>query len=89
MSPFTSPRVVAVAEGIPFDVLTKGSNQRLYELKGEVLTRGIQLVLGRTLPAFTKRRFQEGAMAPQTFAQVFDAQGDSYRQYFLDQYASN
>jgi len=89
VSPFTSPRVVAVAEGIPFDALTEGSNQRLYELKGEVLTRGIQLVLGRTLPAFTKRRFQEGAMAPQTFAQVFDAQGDSYRQYFLDQYASN
>ena len=88
VSPCTSPRVIAAAEAIPFDVLTEGSNQRLYQLKGEVLSRGVRLVLGRELPTFPKRRFQQGAMTGLTFAQIFGSDTDRYRHHFLDQYAS-
>ena len=88
VSPCTSPQVIAVSEAIPFDALTQGSTQRLYELKGEVLRRGVRLVLGRELPVFPKRRFQQGAMTGQTFQQVFGSQTDRYRHHFLDQYAS-
>ena len=88
VSPSTSPRVIAVAEAIPFDTLTQGSTQRLYELKSDVLRRGVRLVLGRELPAFPKRRFQQGAMTGQTFQQVFGSHPDRYRHHFLDQYAS-
>ena len=88
VSPCTSPRVIAVAEAIPFDALTEGSTERLYELKGEVLARGILDVLGRALPVFPKRRFQQGAMPGRTFQQIFGTRSDRYRHHFLDQYAS-
>ena len=88
VSPFTSPGVIAVAEAIPFDRLTEGSNERLYQLKGEVLGRGVRLVLGRELPAFPKRRFQQGAMTGHTFQQLFGSHADRYRRHFLDQYVS-
>ncbi len=60
-SPFTAPDVVAVAESIPFDALTKGSTERLYALKGEVVSRGVKAVTGMEMPVFPKRRFQHGA----------------------------
>ncbi len=88
VSPCTSSRVIAVAEAIPFDALTEGSTQRLYALKGDVLGRGIRLVLGRELPVFPKRRFQQGAMTGPTFRQIFGSHSDRYRHHFLDQYAT-
>jgi asparagine synthase (glutamine-hydrolysing) len=63
-SPLTAPRVVAVAEAIPFALLTQGSLARLYALKGEVVARGVRAVLGLEMPVFPKRRFQEGALDP-------------------------
>jgi asparagine synthase (glutamine-hydrolysing) len=87
ISPFTAPTVIAVAEAIPFAALTTGSHDRLYALKGEVLGRGIRQVLGRELPAFPKRRFQEGAIARETFDRIFGREPD-YRSHFLEQYAS-
>ena len=45
-SPFTRPRVVAVAEGIPFVALTEGSVEKLYALKGEIVARGVKAVTG-------------------------------------------
>jgi asparagine synthase (glutamine-hydrolysing) len=87
ISPYTAPRVIAVAEAIPFAALTDGSHERLYALKGEVLGRGVRQVLGRALPVFPKRRFQEGAMARDTFAKVFGA-NIGYRSHFLEQYAA-
>ena len=87
VSPYTAPRVIAVAEGIPFDDLSAGSHERLYALKGEVLRRGVRQVLGRELPVFPKRRFQHGALRDETFGAVFAGDAGRYRDYFLSQYA--
>ena len=88
ISPFTAPRVIAVAEAVPFATLADGSHERLYALKGEVLRRGIRQVLGRALPVFPKRRFQEGAMSRGVFDRVFEEE-PSYRSAYLAQYAAN
>ena len=60
-SPYTLPSVIAVAEGIPFAELTRGSHERLYELKGHIVARGVEAVTGFKIPIFPKRRFQHGA----------------------------
>ncbi|HEV8241942.1 MAG TPA: asparagine synthase-related protein [Thermoanaerobaculia bacterium] len=60
-SPFTRPEVIAVAEAIPFASLAAGSHERLYALKGEVLSRGLRRHLGVEVPMPPKRRFQHGA----------------------------
>ena len=88
ISPFTAPSVIAVAEGIPFDELSQGSHERLYALKGEVLSRGVRQVLGREMPVFPKRRFQHGAMRDDAFGAVFASETVRYRDYFLAQYAA-
>ncbi|MEO8563971.1 MAG: asparagine synthase-related protein, partial [bacterium] len=59
-SPFLRPSVIAVAEAIPFADLTLGSHERLYALKGEIVSRGVRAVLGLEMPVFPKRRFQHG-----------------------------
>ena len=87
VSPYTAPRVIAVAEGIPFDALSAGSHARLYALKGEVLSRGIRQVLGRELPIYEKRRFQHGAMRDEAFSALFSGDTGRYRGCFLAQYA--
>ena len=60
-SPFMRPAVVEVAEGIPFVSLTDWRPDRLYSLKGEVVSRGVEALTGFRMPVFPKRRFQEGA----------------------------
>jgi len=62
-SPFTRPSVIAVAEAIPFAELTAYDLGRLYELKGEIVSRGIRNWTGLEMPVFPKRRFQHGALA--------------------------
>ncbi len=59
-SPYAVPDVIEVAEGIPFVELTGWDHQRLYDLKGEVVRRGVQAVTGLEMPVFPKRRFQHG-----------------------------
>jgi len=80
-SPLTAPRVVAVAEAIPFAELTQGSLARLYALKGEVVARGVRAVLGLEMPVHPKRRFQEGAADPALG--LFAAGEAAYRAAFL------
>ncbi len=82
-SPFTHPDVIAVAEAIPFDELARGSHERLYALKGEVLRRGVERVLDLKMPTFPKRRFQQGATTEATFQQRFALHPEAYRQHFL------
>lgn len=82
-SPFTRPSVVAVAEAIPFDRLTEGSNEALYGLKGEIVRRGLRQVLELDLPVFPKCRFQQGATTKDVFDDVFDVDPDVYRRHFL------
>ena len=81
-SPFTRPAVVAVAEAIPFATLVGGSHEALYELKGEVVRRGMKRVLGIDFPVFPKRRFQEGAASEDAFAAVFARPPEQYRRHF-------
>jgi asparagine synthase (glutamine-hydrolysing) len=85
-SPFSRPRVIAVAEAIPFAELTRGSHEALYGLKGEVLRRGLRMVTGFDLPVFPKRRFQHGAAPTETFRGRFDLRPARYRSHLLSLY---
>ena len=85
-SPFTRPRVIAVAEGIPFDALTEGSVEKLYALKGEIASRGVRAITGFAMPVFPKRRFQHGAGGDEVFARAFSDTEAQYRTAFLSRY---
>jgi asparagine synthase (glutamine-hydrolysing) len=80
-SPYTRPAVIAVAEAIPFAELAEGSHERLYALKGEIVSRGVRSVLGIEMPVFPKRRFQHGAVSPKGMAKLFSSEA-SYRRHF-------
>ncbi|MEM1176721.1 MAG: asparagine synthase-related protein [Acidobacteriota bacterium] len=86
-SPFTRPNLLAVAEAIPFKALTEGSHDKLYALKGDIVRRGMQRLLGVEMPIFEKRRFQHGALPP-TLNHPFDVPRHHYRRHFLSLYAS-
>jgi asparagine synthase (glutamine-hydrolysing) len=82
-SPNTAPAVIAVSEAIPFADLTQGSHEKLYALKGDLLSRGVRQVLGRDLPIFPKRRFQHGAISATGFQQHLAGDESQYRSHFL------
>ena len=81
-SPYTRPSVIAVAEAIPFAELTEGSLQRLYALKGEIVSRGVRQVLGIEMPVFPKRRFQHGSVGAKDVARLFPENELRYRRHF-------
>jgi asparagine synthase (glutamine-hydrolysing) len=86
-SPYTSPDVIEVAEGIPFAALTGYDVPTLYSLKGEIVRRGVKAVTGVDMPVFPKRRFQHGAMpADRMAAHLGDAERN-YRRRFLSLWA--
>jgi asparagine synthase (glutamine-hydrolysing) len=81
-SPYTLPRLIEIAEGIPFIELTGWSHERLYKLKGEVVSSGVKAVTGLDMPLFEKRRFQHGAAEREAFEELFPAQEMVYRRAF-------
>lgn len=81
-SPYTRPSVIEIAEAIPFAELTEGSHERLYALKGEIVSRGIRSVLGLEMPVFPKRRFQHGSVSATQSARVFPQNEARYRRHF-------
>jgi len=81
-SPYTRPRVIAVAEAIPFAALTQGSTERLYALKGDIVARGIRAVLGVEMPVFPKRRFQHGSVVAHSVSSIFPQNELRYRRHF-------
>jgi asparagine synthase (glutamine-hydrolysing) len=81
-SPYTRPAVIGVAEAIPFAELTKGSHERLYALKGEIVARGIRSVLGLEMPIFPKRRFQHGSVSAAKAGRLFPRDEARYRGHF-------
>jgi asparagine synthase (glutamine-hydrolysing) len=85
-SPFTQPSVVAVAESIPFIELTQYDVERLYRLKGEIVSRGVKSVTGFDMPVFSKRRFQHGAVAESTLQSQLPFREAEYRRKFLSLY---
>jgi asparagine synthase (glutamine-hydrolysing) len=87
-SPYTRPSVIAVAEAIPFPQLTKGSHERLYALKGEIVSRGVRSVLGLDMPVFPKRRFQHGSVSAKDVARLFPQNETRYRRHFEALHAS-
>lgn len=85
-SPFTRPSVIAVAEAIPFIELTKYDVGRLYELKGEIVSRGVKAVTGFEMPVFPKRRFQHGAVSEESMHRRLPYLEADYRKQFLSFY---
>ena len=85
-SPYTKPRVIAVAEAIPFIDLTKYDVDRLYELKGEIVSRGVAAVTGLSMPVFPKRRFQHGALPEDALHSRLPYREVEYRRQFLSIY---
>ena len=81
-SPYTRPSVIAVAEAIPFAQLTEGSHDRLYALKGEIVSRGMRQVLGVEMPVFPKRRFQHGSVSAKDLTRLFPQSELRYRRHF-------
>jgi asparagine synthase (glutamine-hydrolysing) len=85
-SPFTQPAVIAVAESIPFIELTDYDVERLYRLKGDIVSRGVKAVTGLEMPVFSKRRFQHGAVSESTMHSRLPFREAEYRQKFLSLY---
>ena len=85
-SPFTRPNVIEVAEGIPFIALTDYAVDKLYALKGEIVSRGVKAITGLDLPVFPKRRFQHGAVKVETLRERVPGQETELRKKFLAQY---
>lgn len=81
-SPYTLPRLIEIAEGIPFISLTDWSHDKLYALKGELVASGVKQVTGLTMPVFPKRRFQHGAAGRAVFADLFPERPADYRRAF-------
>ncbi len=85
-SPFTRPAVVEVAEGIPFVALTGWNPEKLYALKGEIVSRGVAAVTGIRMPVFPKRRFQDGAPDRSTARTLRAPRESDYRAEFFSLY---
>lgn len=86
-SPFTRPAVIEVAENIPFTELTQMSVEKLYALKGEIVSRGVKAVTGLDMPIFPKRRFQHGAMRIESLRRRMPDREADLRKQFLSLYA--
>jgi asparagine synthase (glutamine-hydrolysing) len=86
-SPFTQPNVIEVAEGIPFIALTDYSVDRLYGLKGEIVSRGVKAITGMDMPVFPKRRFQHGAVSKEKLHGQLPDQETAMRRQFLSIYS--
>jgi asparagine synthase (glutamine-hydrolysing) len=85
-SPFTRPCVIEAAESIPFLTLTNYDVERLYALKGEIVSRGVKAITGMEMPVFPKRRFQHGALRKESLQQRLPSNEADYRRQFLSLY---
>lgn len=85
-SPFTRPRVIAVAEAIPFIKLTEYDVPRLYALKGEIVRRGVKALTGMDMAVYEKRRFQHGALEKNDLRARLPFTEADYRRQFLAMY---
>ncbi|PYK57371.1 MAG: asparagine synthase, partial [Verrucomicrobia bacterium] len=86
-SPYTRPSVIEVAEGIPFVTLTDMSVEKLYALKGEIVSRGVKAITGFDMPIFPKRRFQHGAVPREKLRLRLPEQEVEYRRRLSAIYA--
>jgi len=85
-SPYTLPNVIEVSEGIPYIEMTEWDHNKLYDLKGEIVSHGISTITGIKMPVFSKRRFQYGAASLSNFSRHFPGRESAYRKEFLSNY---
>jgi asparagine synthase (glutamine-hydrolysing) len=85
-SPYTRPDVIAIAEAIPFIRLTDYSVEKLYALKGEIVSRGIAAVTRMKMLVYPKRRFQHGAVPEDALRARLPWHEAEYRSKFLSLY---
>ncbi len=85
-SPYTRPALVELAGSLPWDALTGYDVDRLYALKGEIVSRGVRAVTGLELPVFEKRRFQHGAIGADAMRRAMPWSEADYRRRFLALY---
>ncbi|MEI9971019.1 MAG: hypothetical protein WDO73_02640 [Ignavibacteriota bacterium] len=79
--------MIAVAEAVPFIELTQYDVPRLYQLKGEIVSRGIRSLMGIEMPVFAKRRFQHGALPLERLREQLPFHEAEYRHEFLSLYS--
>ena len=85
-SPYTLPNVIEVSEGIPYIDLTGWDQNKLYNLKGQIVSLGVKAITGLEMPVFPKRRFQHGAASPDNFNMHFPDREIVYRKEFFSIY---
>jgi asparagine synthase (glutamine-hydrolysing) len=85
-SPYTLPNIIEISEGIPYIDMTNWDHQKLYDLKGQIVSEGVKTITGMEMPVFQKRRFQHGAASDQDFANHFPEKETDYRKEFLSSY---
>jgi len=85
-SPYTLPNVIEVSEGIPYIDMTNWDHQKLYDLKGQIVSSGVKAITGLDMPVFPKRRFQHGAASTKAFDKHFPLKEIAYRKEFLSNY---
>ena len=81
-SPYTLPNIIEISEGIPFIEMTDWSHEKLYDLKGQIVAKGVKAITGMDMPVFPKRRFQHGAASAITFNKHFPKKEIEYRHEF-------
>src|SRR6266702_5017613 len=86
-SPCTRPAVIEKAEGIPFIELTNYELAKLYQLKGDLVKRGVAAVTTYEMPVFPKRRFQHGALPRENLRRHLPSTEAECRQTFHSLYA--
>jgi asparagine synthase (glutamine-hydrolysing) len=85
-SPYTLPNVIEISEGIPYIDMTNWDHQKLYDLKGQIVSEGVRAITGMNMPVFQKRRFQHGATSGKDFNRHFPEKEIAYRKEFLSKY---
>ncbi len=85
-SPYTLPNVIEIAEGIPFIDITEWDHEKLYELKGKIVSSGIKSITDMEMQVFPKRRFQHGAASKSTFETKLPQNENDLRDVFLELY---
>jgi asparagine synthase (glutamine-hydrolysing) len=85
-SPYTLPNVIEISEGIPYIEMTNWDHNKLYDLKGQIVSAGVKAITGMEMPVFQKRRFQHGAASDRDFSKHFPQKEIAYRKEFLSSY---
>jgi asparagine synthase (glutamine-hydrolysing) len=66
--------------------MTNWDHEKLYALKGKIVSDGVKAITGMQMPVFQKRRFQHGAASGRDFIRHFPEKDIAYRKEFLSSY---